>query len=97
MGASAVFMTDIVDSRLNLGKTLGADHVLNVKDMKAEDVARKVVSDLGVQPDAAIECTGAATSIETGIYVRFISLLFMVLFGKLLNRYSLAGKIRTAS
>uniref|UniRef100_F1L800 Sorbitol dehydrogenase n=1 Tax=Ascaris suum TaxID=6253 RepID=F1L800_ASCSU len=68
MGASAVFMTDIVDSRLNLGKTLGADHVLNVKDMKAEDVARKVVSDLGVQPDAAIECTGAATSIETGIY-----------------------------
>uniref|UniRef100_A0A914SHD4 Sorbitol dehydrogenase n=1 Tax=Parascaris equorum TaxID=6256 RepID=A0A914SHD4_PAREQ len=68
MGASAVFMTDIVDSRLNLGKALGADHILNVKDMKTEDVARKIVSDLGVQPDAAIECTGVAMSIETGIY-----------------------------
>ncbi|KHN81543.1 Sorbitol dehydrogenase [Toxocara canis] len=68
MGASTVFMTDIVEGRLKLAQTLGADHILNVKDMKSEEAAKHIISTLGVQADAAIECTGAASSIETGIH-----------------------------
>ncbi|KHN71020.1 Sorbitol dehydrogenase [Toxocara canis] len=68
MGASSVFITDISDGRLKLAKALGADYILNVKGMKPEDVADHVISTLKAQPDAAIECTGVASSIESGIH-----------------------------
>jgi len=63
-------VTDVVESRLEMAKSMGADHVLKVEpNMKPEDVAAKVTAMLGDMPDRAIECSGAVAAIHTAIHV----------------------------
>ncbi|XP_046848589.1 sorbitol dehydrogenase-like [Xenia sp. Carnegie-2017] len=68
-GASQVAITDLDEKRLKVAKDLGADHVITVERGKtAKEVASKVKKLLGKAPNKVIECTGAESSIITGIY-----------------------------
>lgn len=68
MGASSVLITDISASRLEVAKSLGADHTLLVGKEDAETLAAEIAAKLGSQADVAIECSGAESSIRLGIF-----------------------------
>jgi L-iditol 2-dehydrogenase len=68
MGASKIIVTDIAQNRLDVAKSLGADHVLKVElNAEAKDLAKKVAEVLGSEPNVAIECSGAESSIKLAI------------------------------
>ena len=48
---------------------LGAHHALRVDTRDPEEMARRVEEALGCKPDVSVECSGAAPSVQTGIYV----------------------------
>lgn len=50
-------------------KEVGADFTLQVAKESPLEVASRVESMLGGKPEVTIECTGAESSIQTGIYV----------------------------
>ena len=67
-------ISDLFQGRLEMAKSLGADHVIKIERAASpQDVATEVKTLLGDMPDRTIECTGAESAIQTGIYV---SLLF---------------------
>ncbi|CAK8680365.1 unnamed protein product [Clavelina lepadiformis] len=69
MGASQVIITDLNQNRLHLAATLGADHVINVEQNKSpQETAMHIEQLLGGMPDRTIECTGAESALQTGIY-----------------------------
>ena len=61
--------SDISESRLAIGKKLGADQIVVVDSRDPRAVAAKVVEAMGCEPDITIECSGAESSIQTAIYV----------------------------
>jgi len=66
---------DLFQGRLEMAKVLGADHVIKIeRDVSPQDVAKQVKTLLGDMPDRTIECTGAESAIQTGIYVSITSL-----------------------
>lgn len=67
MGASKVLITDVVNSRLQMAKDIGADEILNVGGMKQSEIVEEVLKRLGGRPDAALECAGVASSLETAV------------------------------
>ena len=78
-GVSKIFVTDLMDSRLEKAQELGADGILNVKDMKPEEIAAKIFEFFGCEPEVSFECTGANLCIETGILASFYCLLEILL------------------
>jgi len=69
MGASQIFVTDLVESRLDMAMKVGATHVHKIeRGQSPQDVAKIVEEKLGGMPDRTIECTGAESAIQTGIY-----------------------------
>lgn len=53
-----------------MGRDLGADFQLLVKrEDRPKELAKRVEDMLGTQPHVTIECTGAESCIQTGIYV----------------------------
>uniref|UniRef100_A0A8C5SJ43 Sorbitol dehydrogenase n=1 Tax=Laticauda laticaudata TaxID=8630 RepID=A0A8C5SJ43_LATLA len=54
--------------RLEKAKEIGADSTIQVKGQSPEVLARMVESLLGCMPDITLECTGAESCIQTGIY-----------------------------
>jgi len=69
MGASEVVLTDIADNRLEVAKSLGADHVYKVTRGKTEEeMAADIEALLGDKADVTIECSGVETSIRFGIF-----------------------------
>ncbi|XP_013419139.1 sorbitol dehydrogenase [Lingula anatina] len=68
MGASKVCISDISEGRLGVAKTMGADSIVLVNTKDAKAVAKQVETALGEMPDITIECSGAESSIQTGIY-----------------------------
>jgi len=70
MGASEVVITDIMDNRLEVAKSMGATHTYKVtRERTAEEAAADIASLLGGEaPDVCIECSGAEPSIRFGIY-----------------------------
>ncbi|OCT89498.1 hypothetical protein XELAEV_18018119mg [Xenopus laevis] len=67
---SRVFIcgADLSLSRLEKAKELGADFVVQVATEPPEVIARKVEELLGTMPEITIECTGAESCIQAGIY-----------------------------
>ena len=62
--------SDLFESRLEKATQLGADHVIKIeRNQTPQDVAKEVEKLLGGMPDRTIECTGAESAIQTGIYV----------------------------
>jgi len=69
MGASEVIITDIMDNRLEVAKSMGADYTYKATRGKtAEDMAADVKELLGGEmPDITIECSGVESSVRFGI------------------------------
>lgn len=63
-GATKVFITDIVESRLNLAKKLGADgvYLIDPKNFNAKEAARAIKKEMDGAPEVTIECTGVESS-----------------------------------
>jgi L-iditol 2-dehydrogenase len=69
MGAAVVAITDISEHRLGVAKSMGANHVITIDPaLDARAMADKIVEQLGAMPDVTIECCGAESSLQTGIY-----------------------------
>ena len=67
MGASRIITTDLYDRKLELSKSLGADHTINASH---EDVIKKVGAyTRGIGADVVIEAAGVRETVETAPYV----------------------------
>jgi L-iditol 2-dehydrogenase len=62
LGAYPVFLTGTRDARLEKGRQLGADHVINVNNENAVDAVRRLNGGKGV--DYVIECSGATDAVN---------------------------------
>tara|TARA_R110002126_G_scaffold291444_2_gene452567 strand:- start:46792 stop:47955 length:1164 start_codon:yes stop_codon:yes gene_type:complete len=67
LGASPVILTGTRDGRLAIGKQLGADHVINVKERDVVEAVKEIVGSRGA--DYAIECAGTEVAINDAIHV----------------------------
>ncbi len=62
LGAQPVILTGTRDNRLEIGKKLGADHVINVRKEEPVEAVRALTDGKGV--DYAVECSAAANAIN---------------------------------
>jgi L-iditol 2-dehydrogenase len=62
MGASPVILTGTRDNRLEMGKKLGADHVVNVRNEEAVEAVQRITKGKGVQ--YVVECSGAPNALN---------------------------------
>jgi 2-desacetyl-2-hydroxyethyl bacteriochlorophyllide A dehydrogenase len=67
LGASPVVLTGTRDNRLQIGRALGADHVINVRDEDAVEVVRRITGGKGV--DYALECSGAPDAVNQAVHM----------------------------
>ncbi len=65
LGASRVMLTGTRDSRLRLGREMGADLVVNARDTDPVDAVLEATGGVGV--DAVLECSGANESVDQAI------------------------------
>lgn len=69
MGAAEVIVTDICGERLAVAKKMGASHIFKIDPaVDTRSTAEQIVRALGENPDVTIECSGAESSLQTGIY-----------------------------
>ena len=64
---------DLDSNRLEVAKSLGADHVVKVTTRDSRELSQIITGQLGCEPDQTIECSGAEQSVATAIYVRMKS------------------------
>jgi L-iditol 2-dehydrogenase len=62
LGADPVILTGTRDRRLELGKKLGADHVVNVRQEDAVAAVKRITGGNGVQ--FVLECSGASKALD---------------------------------
>lgn len=62
-----VFLAGTRERRLALGRELGADHVINVRDQPLAETV-KAMSEGGVGVDLVMECSGAPDAVNGAIY-----------------------------
>jgi len=62
LGAAPVILTGTRDNRLQIGRELGADHVVNVRRENAVEAVRRITGGHGV--DYVVECSGAPDAVN---------------------------------
>jgi L-iditol 2-dehydrogenase len=62
LGAAPVILTGTRDNRLAIGRELGADHVVNVRNEDAVEAVRRITGGRGL--DYVLECSGAPDAIN---------------------------------
>jgi L-iditol 2-dehydrogenase len=62
LGADPVILTGTRDNRLEIGRQLGADHVVNIRNENAVDAVRRITGGAGV--DYVVECSGAPEAVN---------------------------------
>ncbi|MGL4444738.1 MAG: zinc-dependent alcohol dehydrogenase [Alsobacter sp.] len=62
LGASPVILTGTRDNRLQTGRELGADHIINVRNEDGVEAVRRITGGKGV--DYVLECSGAPDAIN---------------------------------
>ncbi|MCW2664804.1 MAG: alcohol dehydrogenase [Mycobacterium sp.] len=62
LGASPVVLTGTRDNRLQIGRALGADHVINVHNEDAVEAVRRITGAMGL--DYVLECSGAPDAVN---------------------------------
>lgn len=68
MGASNIMITDLVADRLEVAKSLGANHTLLIEKGRSEkDNVRLVHEMMGEMPDRTIDCSGAESTSRMAI------------------------------
>ena len=65
LGAERVILTGTRDSRLAIGRQLGADHVINVQRENLVARVREITGGKGA--DSVLECAGSATSMQDAL------------------------------
>ena len=65
LGAQPVILTGTRDNRLKIGKELGADHVVNVRNEDAVEAVRRLNGGKGV--DYVVECSGAPNAVNEAV------------------------------
>src|SRR5947207_2691159 len=65
LGAARVILTGTRDSRLAIGKKLGADFTINVRNENLAERVREITRGLGA--DAVLECAGGPTSMQEAL------------------------------
>jgi len=66
-GAGKIAVTDLDENRLKMASQLGADEVFIVKSRDGREVAEEIKKKFG-QATRTLECSGAESSIQTGIF-----------------------------
>jgi threonine 3-dehydrogenase len=64
-GATQIFLTGIEPFRLNIGKQMGADRIINVAKENAVEIVKAETGGLGA--DVVIEMSGVASAMQDGI------------------------------
>lgn len=64
-GATQIFLTGMEPFRLNIGKKMGADHILNVTEIDAVKFVKEQTGGLGA--DVVIEMSGSPRAMQDGI------------------------------
>src|SRR6266550_9036424 len=67
LGASPVILTGTRDNRLEIGRELGADHAINVRNENAVEAVRRLTGGKGV--DYVLECSGASGAVNQAIHM----------------------------
>jgi L-iditol 2-dehydrogenase len=67
LGAAPVVLVGTRDSRLEIGRKLGADRVINIKNEDAVEVVQKITGGIGA--DYIMECAGVDASINQAIHM----------------------------
>jgi L-iditol 2-dehydrogenase len=67
LGASPVILTGTRDKRLEIGKQLGADRVINISRENAIDVVKQLTGGIGA--DYVVECAGTEATIDQAIHM----------------------------
>jgi L-iditol 2-dehydrogenase len=67
LGAQPVILTGTRDSRLNLGKKLGADHVINIRNEEPVAAVKRITGGRGVH--YVMECSGAPSAFNEAMDV----------------------------
>jgi len=65
MGADRIILTGTRDSRLEIGKRLGADFAINIRREKLGDRIREITGGKGA--DSVLECAGGLTSMQEAL------------------------------
>jgi L-iditol 2-dehydrogenase len=66
LGAEPVILTGTRDNRLNIGRQLGADHVINVRNENAVEAVRRIT---GGGADYVVECSGAPDAVSEAAHM----------------------------
>src|SRR5271157_2782936 len=67
LGASPVILTGTREQRLAIGKTLGADRVINIADEDPVDVVKSLTGGIGA--DYVVECAGTEATVNQAIHM----------------------------
>src|SRR6201982_2450526 len=67
LGAQPVILTGTRDNRLAIGRELGADHVINVRNENAVEAVKRLNDGKGV--DYVVECSGAPNAVNEAVYM----------------------------
>jgi L-iditol 2-dehydrogenase len=67
LGAQPVILTGTRDNRLQMGKELGADYVINVRNENPVETVKKLNGGKGV--DYVVECSGASNAVNEALYM----------------------------
>ena len=67
LGATPVILTGTRDNRLRIGRELGADHVVNIRNEQAVQAVRRLSGGEGV--DYVVECSGAPNAVNDAIHM----------------------------
>ncbi|HUE47492.1 MAG TPA: zinc-binding dehydrogenase [Aestuariivirgaceae bacterium] len=62
LGAQPVILTGTRDNRLEIGRELGADHVINVRNEDAVEAVQRITGGKGL--DYVVECSGAPNAVN---------------------------------
>src|SRR5437763_14561639 len=62
LGATPVIRTGTRESRLQIGRELGADHVINIRNENAVETVHRITGGLGL--DYVLECSGATDAVN---------------------------------
>ncbi len=65
LGAEPVILTGTRDNRLEMGRELGADHTINIRNEDPVEAVRRLTGGIGA--DYVLECSGAPTAVNEAV------------------------------
>lgn len=68
MGAAKVMITDLIQSRLDVAKELGADYTLLIsRDATEDEIVKQIHTTMCEQPNKTVDCSGAEATNRMGL------------------------------